>query len=147
MLEVQVVTPERILFTGEATMVVARTGGGDIAFLTGHAAFLGTLAIWPVRVKLDGGGEESFAVHGGFVEVSRDTVSVLSDVAEAAGQIDVERARRAKARAETAVREAGTDEDALRDAEAALARADVRLVVAGVAQLTPAAAAASAAAH
>ena len=78
-------------------MVVCRTiGGGDIAFLTGHTQFLGTLAIWPVRVKQESGGEETFAVHGGFVEVSEDVVSILSDVAEAADQIDVERARRAQ---------------------------------------------------
>ena len=132
MLDVQVVTPEKILYTGEASRVVARTtSGGDIAFLTGHAQFLGELAIWPVRVvKDEGGGEEVFAVHGGFVEVCDDVVSVLSDVAEAADQIDVDRARRAKDRAEAAVRDAGGDEDARADAEAAVRRAEVRIDVA-----------------
>ena len=138
-LDVQVVTPERILYTGEARMVVARTiGGGDIAFMAGHVQFLGALAIWPVRVLQEGGGEETFAVHGGFVEVSEDVVSVLSDVAEAADQIDVERARRAKEKAEQAVRDAGSDEDALEAAEAALMRATVRLDVAGAASTTSA---------
>ncbi len=133
-LDVQVVTPERILYTGEAAMVVARTlSGGDIAFLTGHAQFLGALSVWPVRVKQEGGGEEAFAVHGGFVEVCDDTVSILSDVAEAAGQIDVERAQRAKDRAAQAVRDAAGDEEALGAAEAALRRAEVRIEVAALA--------------
>ena len=54
-LRVELVSPERILFTGDAEMVICRTiGGGDIAFLTGHAPFLGALDIWPVRIKLAG---------------------------------------------------------------------------------------------
>jgi len=66
-LTVEVVSPEAILFTGEADMVVARTlGGGDIAFLTGHVSFLGALDIWPLRV-IQETGQVTFAVHGGFV--------------------------------------------------------------------------------
>jgi F-type H+-transporting ATPase subunit epsilon len=126
-LRVELVSPERILFTGDAEMVICRTiGGGDIAFLTGHAPFLGALDIWPVRIKLVDGGEELVAVHGGFVEVSNDTVSILSDVAELASQIDVERARRAKETAEQNRREV---EDA--ENEAALRRATVRVDIAG----------------
>jgi F-type H+-transporting ATPase subunit epsilon len=126
-LEVQLVSPERILYTGEATMVVCRTvGGGDIAFLTGHANFIGALAIHPVRV-LNNGDAKVVAVHGGFVEVSNDRVTLLSDVAELPDQIDVERARAAKEAAESRLREDADDEEA----EAALARANVRRQVAG----------------
>ena len=72
-MQVQLVSPEQVLYTGEADMVVARTvGGGDIAFLPGHAAFLGALATWPVRIMQTGGGELHAAVHGGFVEVSNN---------------------------------------------------------------------------
>ncbi|MER3452414.1 MAG: F0F1 ATP synthase subunit epsilon, partial [Acidimicrobiia bacterium] len=72
-LHVELVSPERILYSGEAEMVVCRTlGGGDVAFLPGHAPFLGALEIHPVRVVKAGGGEEVAAVHGGFVEVSGD---------------------------------------------------------------------------
>ena len=125
-LHVEVVSPERILWTGESDRVIARTiGGGDIAFLTGHAPFVGALDIHPVRVHLEDGSEEHIAVHGGFVEVSNDRVTVLSDVAEVASQIDVERARAAQERAEAALRAA---DDA--EAEAALRRAHVRLAVA-----------------
>jgi len=127
-LQVQVVSPERILWTGEADMVIARTvGGGDIAFLTGHAPFVGALDIGQVTVRPPEGSDDHVAVHGGFVEVSNDHVTILSDVAEVASQIDVERARRAQERAEAALR---VEHDA--EAEAALARANLRLQVAGV---------------
>jgi F-type H+-transporting ATPase subunit epsilon len=126
-LQVELVSPERILYSGEAEMVIARTAGGDIAFLTGHAPFLGALGIGVVRIKpAGGGGEEVAAVHGGFVEVRDDRVIILSDVAELASQIDVERARRAESEAERRMRD---ENDA--EAEAALRRANVRLQVAG----------------
>jgi F-type H+-transporting ATPase subunit epsilon len=126
-LHVEVVSPERILWTGEADMVITRTlGGGDIAFLTGHAPFVGALDIGTVTVRPPQGPDELVAVHGGFVEVSSDRVTILSDVAEVASQIDVERARRAQERAEQALRH---EHDA--EAEAALRRANVRLQVAG----------------
>jgi F-type H+-transporting ATPase subunit epsilon len=125
-LRVELVSPERILFTGEAEMVICHTiGGGDIAFLSGHAPFLGALDIGKVRIQLVGGGEEQVAVHGGFVEVSNDTVSILSDVAELASQIDVERARTAREAAEQSLRE---QHDA--DNEAALRRATLRIDIA-----------------
>jgi F-type H+-transporting ATPase subunit epsilon len=125
--EVRLVSPEQVLYTGEADMVVARTiTGGEIAFLRDHASFLGALTEAPVRVVLAGGREEAFAVHGGFVEVSHNRVTVLSDVAELANAIDVDRARDAKARAEDALRVDPDDAEAA----AALRRAEVRLEVA-----------------
>jgi F-type H+-transporting ATPase subunit epsilon len=122
-LHVEIVSPERILWTGEAQWVLARTlGGGDIAFLTGHAPFVGALDIHPVQVHGEDGNDEVIAVHGGFIEVSNDRVTVLSDVAEVASQIDVERARSAQERAEAALR---AEHDV--EAEAALRRARVRI--------------------
>jgi F-type H+-transporting ATPase subunit epsilon len=122
-LQVEVVSPERILWTGEADRVIARIiGGGEIAFLTGHAPFVGALDIGTVRVHSEDGSEDTIAVHGGFVEVSHDRVTVLSDVAEVASQIDVERARAAAERAEQALR---AEHDV--EAEAALRRARVRI--------------------
>jgi len=125
-LQVELVSPERILYSGEADMVIARTvGGGDIAFLPGHAPFVGALEIATVTIR-SGGGDELVAVHGGFVEVSGDTVTILSDVAELASQIDVERARQSKDEAE---RRLQSDHDA--EAEGAVRRAHVRLAAAG----------------
>ena len=127
-MEVQLVSPEQVLYVGEADMVIARTlGGGEIAFLKGHAPFLGALADSAVRIVLSTGGQERFAVHGGFVEVRNDRVIVLSDVAELASDIDTTRAQEAKARAETALGLNADDEEA----RAALKRAEVRLEVAG----------------
>lgn len=131
-LQVQVVSPERILWSGDAVMVIARTmGGGDIAFLTGHAPFVGALDIGRVTIRPAEGADEQVAVHGGFVEVSHDRLTILSDVAEVASQIDVERARRAQERAEAKLR---TETDA--EASAALARANLRLTVAGAGAVT-----------
>jgi len=125
--EVQLVSPEQVLYQGEAKMVVVRTlGGGDIAFEDHHAPFLGALASWPARVKFEDGTQQWFAVHGGFVEVGHNQVIILSDVAELPGDIDVERAQAAKARAEEALRANPDDEDA----QAAIARAEARILVA-----------------
>lgn len=124
---VEVVSPERVLFSGEATMVITRTlGGGEIAFQAGHAAFLGALTECHTRVHLIDGSVEDIAVHGGFVEVSNNKVSILSDTAELGSQVDVERARRAKERAEESLRHA-------HDAEtiSALSRSHARLLAAG----------------
>jgi F-type H+-transporting ATPase subunit epsilon len=125
--DVQLVSPEQILYQGVGKMVVVRTlGGGDIAFEDNHAPFLGALADWPARVKFEDGTQTWFAVHGGFVEVSHNQVIILSDVAEPADGIDVARATDAKSRAEEQLRADAEDELA----KAALLRAEVRLDVA-----------------
>lgn len=129
-LQVELVSPERILFSGEADMVIVRTvGGGDIAFLPGHAPFVGALDIATAAIR-SSQGDEAVAVHGGFVEVSNDTVTILSDVAELGSQIDVERARAA---ADDAERRMQADHDA--EVESAARRAHTRLAAAG--GLTP----------
>ena len=146
-LQVELVSPERILYSGEAESVLCRTvGGGDIAFYAGHSPFVGALDIGTVVIRTpEGVDDEIVAVHGGFVEVSsesggadgsegavpRTKVTLLSDVAELRSQIDVDRARAAKDRAEAALRE-GDDAEAL----AGLKRADVRLSVAEDAAVT-----------
>jgi F-type H+-transporting ATPase subunit epsilon len=129
-LVVELVSPERVAYTGEAKMVICRTTTGDIAFLPGHVPFIGVLQTHPVRVLLDEGGEQVIAVHQGFVEVSPpedgDTrVTILSDVCELAETIDLDRAQEALARAEAAL--ASDPEDV--EAAAAVQRAKVRLSV------------------
>ena len=127
MLHVELVSPERILYSGEAEMVVCRTvDGGDIAFLTGHAPFVGALAIWKLFVRTPGGDEEA-AVYGGFVEVRENRVTILSDHAEMKADIDVEEARRLRDEAERRLRE--TDDA---ECEAQLRRAHVALELAGL---------------
>lgn len=126
-LQVEIVSPERVLWEGEAEMVIARTiDAGDIAFLTGHAPFLGALEIATVTVRPGTGDDMKAAVHGGFVSVVDDRVIILSDLAELADQIDVERARRARERSEKDAM-AGDDHQA----EASLRRAHARLTAVG----------------
>jgi F-type H+-transporting ATPase subunit epsilon len=125
-LDVALVAPERVLFHDQADMVICRTTDGELAFLTGHAPFVGALGISIIRIRRPDGEERRAAVHGGFVEVRDDQVSILSDVAELPEQIDVERARRARLAAERRLAQ-GDDEEAA----AALRRAEVRLELTG----------------
>jgi len=127
-LQVELVSPERVVLDTEATMVMARTlGGGDIAFMTGHAPFLGALATHTLTIFMSDGTQDVAAVHGGFISVTNDHVRILSDMAELGSGIDVARAERARQAAEEAAR-AGSDAEA----EAALRRAQARLSAAGV---------------
>ncbi|MBK5288221.1 MAG: ATP synthase F1 subunit epsilon [Acidimicrobiia bacterium] len=122
----QLVSPERVLYEGEAEMVVCRTTDGEIAFLPGHVPFVGALGIAAVRIILPEKGEVAASIHGGFIQVSHDTVTILSDVAELPDQIDVVRAQTAK---EAAERSLSADPENP-EAKAALARAELRLEVA-----------------
>ena len=130
-MRVDIVSPEKVLFSGEANMVITRTlGGGEIAFQAGHAPFLGALVENHTRIYLVDGNIQDVAVHRGFVEVSDNTVSILSDVAELADEIDVERAKEALERHELTLKQE-QDEAALADAIAGKARARARLVTTG----------------
>jgi len=126
-MKVEVVSPERVLFSGVATQLITRTeSGGEIAFLPGHTSFLGVLTENHTRIFLADGRVQSVAVHGGFVEASGGHVTLLSDNAELAEDIDVARARAAKERAEGA-----RNEGATAVVEADLRRAHARLSATG----------------
>ena len=102
-MQVEFVSPEDTLYSGQGSQVVARTrGGGEIAFLTGHEPFIGSLVPCEVRVTEDGGNVRRFAVRGGFVSVTGTKVTVLSDAAVPAEEIDVAAARAELAEAEAA---------------------------------------------
>ena len=127
--KVDLVSPERVLFSGEADMVITRTlEGGEVAFQAGHAPFLGALVENHTRIFLTDGTVQDVAVHRGFVEVSGNptTVSILSDTAELAQEIDVERARRSLERHQKAIR-AESNQALLTEAVAGAARAEARL--------------------
>jgi F-type H+-transporting ATPase subunit epsilon len=82
-LQVELVSPEEVLYSGEAEMVVVRTiGGGEVAFLTGHAPFLGAIDEGEARIHVTEGEVRSLQLSGGFVEVSHDKVTILSDEAD-----------------------------------------------------------------
>ncbi len=126
-LRVELVSPERVLFSGDATQVITRTlEGGEVAFLPGHAAFLGALTENHTRIYLADGRIQNVAVHLGFVEVGADHVTILSDAAELEEDIDVTRARAAKDRAEQQMRDGNSAE-----VEADLRRAHARISATG----------------
>lgn len=76
-MRVAVVSPEEVLFEGDATQVITRTTEGDVAFLAGHTPFVGVLAEGDTRVFLPGGEVRTFHIADGFVEISNDVVSIL----------------------------------------------------------------------
>ena len=127
MMRVEVVSPERVLFSGESTQVITRTlGGGEIAFLPGHAPFLAALIPNHTRVYLTDGSILDVAIHGGFVEVSNGKVSILTDFAELGSEIDRGTAQADVARLEEQLRHT---HDAIGAAE--LSKAHARLAAAG----------------
>jgi F-type H+-transporting ATPase subunit epsilon len=123
-LQVELVAVERMIWSGEATMVIARTTEGELGVLPGHAPLLGELAPGGVvRIRAESGEDLVVAAHGGFLSVTEKGVSILAETAEIASEIDVERAREALRRAEAE----GDDPDA----QAAARRAQSRLRAAG----------------
>ena len=90
----------------EIAALMLRTDVGDATYLAGHTPLVGSIVPGLVRVQHEDGTEERLAVHGGFVHVKSDGVTVLAPVAEREQDIDVERARRALEAAEQAVAEA-----------------------------------------
>jgi F-type H+-transporting ATPase subunit epsilon len=133
-MQVDLVSPEEVLFSGEANMVITRTdGGGEIAFQAGHQPFVGALVENHTRIFLTDGSVQDIAVHRGFVEVSSGTptrISILSDSAELSKDIDIERAKEQLARHELTLKQE-RDEAALADAVAGKARAQARLTATG----------------
>lgn len=126
-LTVELVAVERRVWSGEATMVSARTTEGELGVLPGHSPLLGELVDGGVvTITTTDGDTVTAAVHGGFLSVTPERVSVLAEVAELSNEIDVGRARDALQRTESG----GSDEDS-GEVAAARARAEARLRAAG----------------
>ncbi|MDP7067428.1 MAG: ATP synthase F1 subunit epsilon [Acidimicrobiales bacterium] len=110
-MQVELVSPEAVLFSGECSQVVTRTVDGDIAFLDNHAPFIGALDIGQTQLWADD-GVVSLAINGGFVEVSGNAVTILSDGALVAQDIDVADAQSDLQSAEQALAADSDDADA-----------------------------------
>jgi len=128
-LHLEVITPEQRVYEDDVDMVIAPGSEGYLGILPHHAPLLTALGPGEFRVK-KGGVEETLAVFGGFMDVRGDRVVVLTDAAEPAEEIDAERARQARERAEETLAQAATlsAADEAR-ARAALQRALVRIRV------------------
>jgi F-type H+-transporting ATPase subunit epsilon len=122
---VELVAVERRIWSGEASFVLARTTVGEIGVLPGHEPTLAQLEdAGVVRIDSSDGTSTTLAVHGGFLSITPDSVTVLAEFAETAEEIDVSRARSALDRADTSEPEGA----------AAAARATARLKAAGAAE-------------
>lgn len=126
----EIVTPERLVYSEQVNSISVRGSEGDLGILPGHLPLVTPLKIAPIHIKI-GGQTEVIAVNGGFIEVRKDKVVVLAESAERSEDIDVERARAARERAELRLQSKQEQIDHHR-AEVALQRALNRLNVTGI---------------
>lgn len=126
-IKVNIVTPDGPVVETEADMIIANTEAGEMGILPGHIAMVATLQIGALRFKKEN-STEVVAVHGGFMEVRPDIVTILAQSAETASTIDLARAKIAEKRAQ-AVLEAEKNAASIRLAELELKRAINRINV------------------
>ena len=121
----EIVTPDGVEFSGKAESIILRTEDGDVQILAGHVDYMASLGTG--RAKLVAGGtERTAAVSGGFVTVSRGEVKLVAVTFEFSDDIDIERAKHARERAEELIRNAKNDKELLL-AKAKLKRAISRI--------------------
>lgn len=128
-IRVSVVTPDGKVYDGDVDMVSVRTVEGELGILPRHIPLVAPLSIGVARLK-KGSTVEKVAVSGGFVEVRPDQVTILAEAAEMSSGIDVDRAQKAKERAEQRLNEQQKEGIDIERAEIALKRAINRLDVA-----------------
>ncbi|SDU14686.1 F0F1 ATP synthase subunit epsilon [Desulfobacula phenolica] len=124
----EVVTPQKAIVSEEAEIVIAPGSEGEFGALKGHTTFLTSLNVGTLRYKDASGKERYLFINGGFAEVLPDKVTILAESAERRMNIDVERASKAKERAEKRLAAKAADTDLVR-AEAAMRRAVHRLKI------------------
>jgi F-type H+-transporting ATPase subunit epsilon len=128
-IRLEIVTPERVVFSEDVDFIIAPGSEGYLGVLVNHAPLITSLDIGELKAK-QGNQEIKMAISGGFFEVKNNKAVVLADTAEKAGEIDVDRALKAKERAQQRLDAKTADVDLVR-AETALKRAMARLRVAG----------------
>ena len=127
----EVITPDRVVLSDDEIVSVVAPGiEGYFGVLADHAALMSEIEVGRIDFRRSNGSSDAMAVSGGFVEVLENKVTVLAESAELAEQIDIDRAQRAKTRAEERISAHSPDTDVAR-AQAALHRAINRLHVAG----------------
>lgn len=109
--KVNVVTPDGPVVETDATMIIATAESGEIGILPGHISMVAPLQIGPLRIMHDQNSVEYIAVHGGFMEVRPDVVTILAESAEKAESIDIARAQQAAKRAQEALKAKQADVD------------------------------------
>ncbi|KRE94546.1 ATP synthase F1 subunit epsilon [Paenibacillus sp. Soil766] len=127
----EIVTPERKVYAEQVSMVSVKGVQGELGILPNHIPLVTPLKIAPITVKKAGSKDAVIAVNGGFMEVRKDKVVILAESAELPEQIDIDRARAAKERAEKRLAETKQDNVDFKRAEASLQRALNRIGVSG----------------
>ncbi len=122
-MQVELVAADRLVWSGEASMVIARTTEGDVGVLPNHAPMLSLMVHGIVDVTTGDGETWIAAVDSGFLSVANNRISILSEHAEMSHDIDLEKAR---ADVERCKQEGASDDEAQAHAEAAWADARVR---------------------
>ncbi|WP_295237696.1 F0F1 ATP synthase subunit epsilon [Veillonella sp.] len=125
-MHLNIITPDATVYSGDVSFVVARTEIGDLGILLRHANLVAALEIAPLRLDSADGKKTFLANFGGFLEIKDNVVTVVTPNCELPEQIDVERAQRAKARAEERLQSKNADIDFQR-AQLALKRSLLRL--------------------
>lgn len=125
-MRVEVVSAEAEIFSGEATMLIATAEAGDVGIYPQHTPMLTRLKAGDVRLQQEDGSEEVIYVSGGILEVTPKVVTVLSDTAMRADDIDEAAALEAKAKAEQALKDTKADMNYAK-AKAELAQAAAQL--------------------
>ena len=121
----RIITPDRVFYEGEVSMVEFNTTEGEIGVYKKHVPTTVIVSPGILTITEDGGTKEA-ALHAGFAEILQDEVVILAEIVEWPGEIDLERAEAAKARAEERLRSKPPETDILR-AETALQRALARI--------------------
>jgi len=129
-IRLKLVTPSRLLLDEEVDEVTAPGALGEFGVLPKHISFLTLLEVGEMSYK-QGGERHHLALSGGYAEVLDEVMTVLAGAAEYSDEIDIERARAARGRAEKRMAELSQEDKEFAAAEAALRRALVRLQVAG----------------
>ena len=129
-LTLEIVTPERVVFNGVVEEVTIPGTEGEFGVLRGHASLLSSVDVGELSFVRDH-KKTRFAVNTGYVEVTASKVTVLVETAERADEIDVERARRARERAEGKMAKLSKEDADFEKAKLALLRAVTRLNVSG----------------
>lgn len=129
-LKVSVVTPDGLVQESDVEMVSTKAQTGELGILPGHIPMVAPLQVGAVRL-ITGDKTEYVAVSGGFIEVRPEEVTILAQAAETSDAIDIDRAVRAKERAEARLKDQQKDHVDFRRAEIALQKAMNRISVAG----------------
>ena len=119
--KLQIITPEKTVFDGEAEQVIVRTTVGDVGILKGHEPYCAALGLGQMRIMQNGEFRRA-ATSGGIIKVSKEITTILVQTCEWSDEIDVERANAAKAAAEERIKAAKSDKELLL-ADAKLKRA------------------------